>query len=194
MDSSTYYNQHAAEYLSSTQNVDMSRHYEMFLPHIPLGGHILDAGCGSGRDTLYFLEKGYLVEAFDLSQAMVNAAHALTGLPVRQLSFQQMDYQNAFDGIWACASLLHVPLEELSSVFKNLAVAVKTNGFVYCSFKYGTENYEQAGRYFTCFTRDSFLHFLIDIPWFTLYDMTQSPDLRPGREKERWLNILLVKS
>nr|WP_321261483.1 class I SAM-dependent methyltransferase [uncultured Sphaerochaeta sp.] len=182
------------EYLSTTRDVDMSSHYALFLlPYIPSDGRILDAGCGSGRDSRYFLDRGYQVEAFDLSESMVKAACELTGLPVRQLSFQQMDYKNAFDGIWACASLLHVPMEELPLVFERMVVALKEQGVLYCSFKLQAEDFQREGRHFTCFTTDAFRQFVDELPWFSLVDLVQTRDLRPGRAEEYWINAILKK-
>nr|WP_319521091.1 class I SAM-dependent methyltransferase [uncultured Sphaerochaeta sp.] len=180
-------------HLSTTRDVDMTSHYTMFLPYIPPGGRILDAGCGSGRDSRYFLDSGYQVEAFDLSESMVEAACDLTGLPVRQLSFQKMDYKNSFDGIWACASLLHVPLCELPSVFQKMAVALKEHGVLYCSFKLQAEDFQREGRHFTCFSTDVFKLFVDELPWFSLEELVQTRDLRPGRAEEHWLNTILKK-
>ncbi|MGE4454868.1 MAG: class I SAM-dependent methyltransferase [Sphaerochaeta sp.] len=193
IDSSLYYDQHAKHYLSTTLDVDMSFHYDLFLPHIPSGGRILDAGCGSGRDARYFLSKGYSVEAFDLSESMVQAACELTGLPVRNLSFQDMDYEDTFDGIWACASLLHVPMDELPLVFERMAVALKEQGVLYCSFKLQPEDFQRGGRHFTCFTTETFKQFVDDLPWFSLEELVETRDLRPGRAEEYWINAILRK-
>ncbi|MFA6733371.1 MAG: class I SAM-dependent methyltransferase, partial [Sphaerochaeta sp.] len=126
-----YYEHHADLFLSTTKDIDMGMQYQMFLPYLKPGASILDAGCGSGRDSLAFLTLGFVVEAFDLSPSMVEAAKALTGLEVRCLSFQQMDYDAEFDGIWACASLLHVPKAELAEVFGLLHRALVDEGILY---------------------------------------------------------------
>ncbi len=189
-----YYDQNAEEYLSSTIHVDMSSHYELFLTHVPAGGRILDAGCGSGRDSLYFLEQGYQVEAFDLSEAMVKASADLTNLPVRCLSFQEMDYVDVFDGIWACASLLHVPKDQLADVFHRLVQALKPNGVLYCSFKDREEDFSKDGRYFSCFNEHQFRSFVDSIEGFSLVALEHTQDLRKDRGDERWLNCLLCKS
>lgn len=193
IDSSKYYDLHAKQYLSTTRNVDMTSHYAMFLPYIPSGGCILDAGCGSGRDSRYFLDRGYQVEAFDLSESMVKAAGELTGLPVRNLSFRQMDYKNSFDGIWACASLLHVPMNELPLVFERMAVALKEQGVLYCSFKLQAEGFQSEGRHFTCFTTDAFGRFVDELPWFSIEELVETRDHRPGRAEEYWINAILKK-
>ena len=93
-----------------------------FLIHVPAGGDILDAGCGSGRDALAFHRAGYRVTAFDASPEMCRMARQYTDLPVIQMTFQEMTWRSAFDGIWACASLLHVPQVELPDVLGTLFV------------------------------------------------------------------------
>jgi 2-polyprenyl-3-methyl-5-hydroxy-6-metoxy-1,4-benzoquinol methylase len=76
------------------------------------GGRILDAGCGPGRDALAFAERGYELIAFDASTAMVRVARERVGsrIVVHLMRFEDLNGQSEFDGIWACASLLHVPL------------------------------------------------------------------------------------
>jgi len=189
-----YYDQNAKQYVSSTMHVDMSSHYELFLTHVPAGGCILDAGCGSGRDSRYFLDRGYSVQAFDLSEEMVKAATVLTNLPVRRLSFQEMDYVAEFDGIWACASLLHVPKDQLADVFRRLAKALKPDGVLYCSFKNRDEDFSNDGRHFSCFNERQFRSFLDSVEGFSLVALEHTQDLRKERGDERWLNCLLCKS
>lgn len=189
-----YYEYHADLFLSTTKDIDMGMQYQMFLPYLKPGARILDAGCGSGRDSLAFLTLGFVVEAFDLSPSMVEAAKALTGLEVRCLSFQQMDYDAEFDGIWACASLLHVPKAELAEVFGLLHRALVDEGILYCSFKLRDTDFSQDGRHFTCFTPDSFQTFLHQAGGFSLLLQKQSNDVRPGREHELWLNVVLRKT
>jgi SAM-dependent methyltransferase len=186
-----YYDKHADSYISTTVSLDMSVQYSLFLPFLPQGGSILDAGCGSGRDSLYFLEHGYKVEAFDISAAMVEHARALTGLTVRKLSFMELDYTSAFDGIWACASLLHVPRVELGFVFGLLHRALKPQGLLYCSFKDREEDFSTDERSFTCFTEQGFLAFLSELSLFELVQLSHSQDIREGRADERWLNLLV---
>ena len=192
-DSSRYYDTYAQQYVKTTVAVDMTDQYAMFLPHLEPGSSILDAGCGSGRDSLAFKQRGYAVQAFDASEAMVEAARSLTKIPVRHLLFQEMDYDHEFDGIWACASLLHVPKQELHKVFSLLAQALKPKGFLYCSFKNREESFEKDGRVFTCFTPDSMQEFIEKQQEFILIEMKLSTDVRPGREDEGWVNVVMQK-
>ena len=192
-DSSQYYTKHAEQYVKTTVEVDMSAQYAIFLPHLQPGSSILDAGCGSGRDSLAFKHKGFDVQAFDASEAMVEATREHAQIPVRKLTFQEMDYDQEFDGIWACASLLHVPKQELGKVFSLLAKALKPKGFLYCSFKNREESFEKNGRVFTCFTPDSMQEFIQDQRKFYLIEMKLSTDVRAGRGDESWVNVVLQK-
>ncbi len=188
-----YYDEHADAYIQGSASVDMGAQYALFLPHLKDGASILDAGCGSGRDSRVFLDRGYAVEAFDASFEMVRAAIELTGLPVRQLRFQEMEYHDQFDGIWASASLLHVPRTELNDVFIRLHRALKRGGILYASFKERDADFESSARAFTCFTEDAFRAFIENLGLLTIVDVQHSTDLRPGREDEWWLNAVLKR-
>ncbi len=189
----SYYDEHADAYIQGTVSVDMGAQYALFLPHLKDGASILDAGCGSGRDSRAFLDRGYLVEAFDASAEMVRAATELTGLPVRRLRFQEMEYHGQFDGIWSSASLLHVPQSELNDVFIRLHRALKRGGILYASFKEREADFVSSERIFTCFTEAAFRIFIDELGLFTIVDLQHSTDLRTGREEERWLNVVLKR-
>ena len=145
----TYYNQNASSFFRNTVDVDMSVLHERFLSKVSAGGNVLDAGCGSGRDTKAFLSRGYRVTAFDASEELVNLAKKHTGAPVQLRSFLDVEEQAMYDGIWACASLLHVPHAEVPEVLQRLWNALKPGGAFYLSFKLGTTERVQDGRHFT---------------------------------------------
>ena len=132
-----YYDRHASRYVRETRNVDMSPLYQPFLDLLPEGGRILDAGCGSGRDSRAFLARGYDVTAIDGSPAMVAHAAEATGILVRYLRFEDIAYEDEFDGVWACASLLHVPKSRIDGVLRRLSRALKVGGILHVSFKDG---------------------------------------------------------
>jgi SAM-dependent methyltransferase len=115
-----YYEQNAEAFDQRTRDIDLSPLYQEFLPLLPPGGFILDAGCGTGRDSAEFLKRGFRVLAMDASKAMVQRAVRRIGQPVLHISFAQMQFSNEFDGIWASASLLHVPKREMPQVFQDL--------------------------------------------------------------------------
>lgn len=188
-----YYAENAADFAADTVNVDFSATQERFLALLPAGASILDFGCGSGRDTKAFLERGYRVTAVDGSPELCTLASAYTGIPVRQMLFAKLDDVEAYDGIWACASILHVPSAELPDIFRRMITALKPGGIIYTSFKYGTYEGERNGRLFTDFTEETFAAFLKQFPELTIEDQWISADVRPGRSNEKWLNVILCK-
>ncbi len=133
-----WYDANADAFVARTFGPGMDDDRAKFLAHVPDGGAVLDAGCGSGRDALAFLKAGYIVGAFDGSAKLAAIASANTGLPVRHMTFAQMDWDAAFDGVWACASLLHLPGAELPATFGRIRRAVRPGGVFYASFKEGT--------------------------------------------------------
>jgi len=108
-----YYNQHAAEYFSETVQVDLGEQRDVFLSVLPSCGQIMDLGCGSGRDSRYFLEKGFAVDALDASEELCKMAQQYTGITVQCCTIQEWKPKKTYDGIWACASLLHLKREDL---------------------------------------------------------------------------------
>lgn len=123
----------------------------------------------------------------------VQYASELIGRPVPQLRFQNMEYTDEFDGVWACASLLHVPETELPAVYCRLARSMRNNAVLYCSFKYGTEEVESNGRRFTNMSAELFEKHMRVYPELSIIDIWQSNDQRKGREKELWFNALVRK-
>lgn len=188
-----YYNQNANDFVESTVSVDFSKTQERFIKMLK-GKKVLDFGCGSGRDTKYFMEAGLEVTATDGSEELCKRASEYTGIQVRQLLFQELNEKNAYDGIWACSSILHLPKEELRTVFSKMITALRGNGIIYTSFKYGEFEGERNGRYFTDFTIETFRVFLQDIEMITMEDYWITGDVRPGRGEEKWLNLILRKN
>ena len=186
-----YYQNNASSYVKSTLHVDMQQLYQRFLPLLPERAHILDAGCGSGRDARYFIEHGYRITAFDASAEIAALAEKEIGQPVEVQRLQDIQYKNQFDGIWTCASLLHVPHSELANVFRCLQRALKPGGVLYASFKYGSEEREKDGRQFTDMNEAGMDQLLNKMDGFSKVDVWTSEDRCPERVAEKWLNILL---
>lgn len=189
----SYYNNYAKKFATSTQTVDFENTQKKFLEKIKGGSHLLDFGCGSGRDTKYFLEHGYTVDAIDGSEEMCKLATEYIGIQVKHMLFQELDEQEKYDGIWACSSILHLPIEELGSVLNKMSVALKLQGIIYTSFKYGTFEGERNGRYFTDMTEETFAALLKKLPTLSLEEQWITSDVRPGRGDEKWLNLILRK-
>lgn len=188
-----YYNENAVSFTENTRDVDFSETRDRFLAQLPEGSRILDFGCGSGRDTKSFLMRGYQAEALDGSEELCRLAAAYTGIRVTCMRFQEFQEHRRYDGIWACASILHLPSRELAKVMHQLACALKDGGLLYVSFKYGTEEGVRNGRYFTDMTGEKLEEFLQEIPELCLCEQWVTSDVRPGRETERWLNVFLRK-
>jgi SAM-dependent methyltransferase len=188
---SDYYDDHVAEYVQDTQRVEMAELYEPFLRHVPARGRILDAGCGSGRDTRAFLVKGYDVVAIDASVQMVEAARVLTGRPVLQMRFQEIEWAAEFDGIWACASLLHLPRIEMDDVFRRLIRALKPGGVWFMSFKQGTGEGVRAGRFFNDYREDDLRALIDNYKQLMLLQLWTTQDVRKGRGQEKWTNAVV---
>lgn len=188
-----YYNKNVKQYLAETMNVEFSETQNAFLKLLPDGAMILDFGCGSGRDALEFLRQGYQVVAIDGSAEMCHAASELTGLLVRQMLFQELNEKEKYDGIWACSSILHLSRMALKDVLAKMCTALKDGGIAYSSFKYGTFEGKRNDRYFTDFTEESFEDFTSSINGLKIEKMWITADVRPGREQEKWLNIILRK-
>ena len=141
-----YYNEQARQYVAETVDLDVSNIRTLFLNLIPDGGHILDLGCGSGRDSRFFIDQTYSVIAIDVSHQLASLASQFIGQTVKNLTFQALDYSETFDGIWACGSLLHCPKLEMGVVIQRMIKALKPNGIIYMSFKYGVdERFDERG-------------------------------------------------
>ena len=188
-----YYNQNADMFVQGTRLVDFTVVQERFAKMLPVGSRILDFGCGSGRDTKYFLEKGYRVEATDGSSELCKSASDFTGIEVKEMLFQDLDARGKYEGIWACSSILHLSKRELLPVIRKMCDALKDNGVIYTSFKYGDFEGERNGRYFTDFTEDTFDKFIKVIQELTIEEEWITSDVRPGRGEEKWLNLILRK-
>ena len=189
-----YYNRNAREFAEGTSGVDFSGIQNRFLSHLPEGALILDFGCGSGRDTRYFLGKGFRVEAADGSEELCRLASVYTGIRVKQMLFQELEETEKYDGIWACASILHLRREELPEVFRKMYRALKPGGILYVSFKYGDFEGERNGRYFTDMTEETAEELLESVPELKIKERWVTGDVRAGRGAEKWLNMILRRS
>lgn len=188
-----YYDNHADEFYKNTVDVEFTTTQNKFLSKLKKGSYILDFGCGSGRDTKFFLEQGYHVEAMDGSIELCRLAGEYTGIKVKNMFFQELEEVKKYDGIWACSSILHLPINELADVMRKMVVALKDNGIIYTSFKYGIFAGERNGRFFTDMTEETFEEFLGGIEGLEIEEQWKTSDVRPGRGEEKWLNLILRK-
>lgn len=193
--SNDFYNKNANSFFNDTVNADLTAIYQQFLPLLTKGAYILDAGCGSGRDAHYFINQGFNVTAFDASEALVLKAREFTGLEVSINTFENFKCANPdclFDAIWACASLLHVPSDQLPASFSNLSAQLKQGGIFYCSFKLGRDDVTRNGRSFTNTDEKRLASFIQNTP-LNIDKIWITEDVRPNRQHEKWLNAILIK-
>jgi len=127
-DTLAWYAENAGRFFDDTIAVDLTPLHERFLALVPAGGHILDAGCGSGRDSKVFLERGYRVSAFDAAHQLAGLATSHLGQAVATRTFDDVDEVACYDGIWACASLLHLAAADIPGALQRLLVALKPGG------------------------------------------------------------------
>lgn len=188
-----FYNENAENFFSQTVRADMGLLYEKFLFKLPTTkGKILDLGCGSGRDSKHFKELGFEVVALDLSEELAKKASEYIGQKVIVQDMRDLEFEDEFIGVWACASILHLPVDDIEIVFKKVFKSLKKDGIFYLSFKYGENDYIKDGREFTCFTEEKFIKCFpeyID----NIIDIFQTSDVRVGREEEKWFNIIMRK-
>lgn len=189
----TFYNENSQKYIEDTLTVDFSYMQNKFLSYLAPNAHILDFGCGSGRDSKYFLSKGFEVTAIDGSKQLCDFATRYSGIQVKNIRFQDFHETNKYDGIWACSSILHLTKNDLEAVFNRMYESLKKHGYVYTSFKYGNFEGERNGRYFTDFTEETFDSFLSKINLFSLIKTEITSDVRPDRNREKWLNVILQR-
>lgn len=191
MDSIGYYNKNSKDFFNRTINADVQDLYRKFLKHVPDQGRILDAGCGVGRDSKFFLNNGYKVLPFDGSLEMVKLTSNLLGEDALHMLFQEMRFSSEFDAVWANASLLHVPYENLREVIESFHKALLPSGILYASFKYGTSMRPTEDRIFFDMDEVNIEPYLKGL--FAPLEIWKSADTRstvaPSPDKS-WLNFI----
>ena len=192
-----YYNDNTQDFIAGTVGVDVSDLRNRFLETIPQGGTILDLGCGSGRDTKAFIEMGYDVRAIDGSPELCREATEFSGCCVECKDFFAIDDVEQYDGIWACASILHVKKDRIPDLLLILCRALRLEGTLYLSFKYGDFDGFRDGRYFVDLDEKGFQQ--VYGRYLNLYGLGLSmkeewisEDVRRDRPA-KWLNEILRK-
>jgi len=187
-----YYNKNADSFYRGTVGVDMSYLRNKFVFLLPENACVMDVGCGSGRDSKAFIETGFFVIAVDAAKEMCKRASKYLNHEVLQMRFEDISFENVFDGIWACASLLHVSMGELPDIMLKMHAALKNGGIIYASFKYGDGLKIRGERSFCDFNERS-VEPLFKNAGFDIISTEISHDSRPGREDEKWINVYARK-
>lgn len=187
-----YYRENAEDFIKRTKDTEFNSMQDRFVKQLEPHARILDFGCGSGRDALAFRKRGFQVEAIDGTEAFARQAELL-GIPSRHLLYNQFEDENRFDGIWACASLLHLSDEELSDTLARIRRALKPGGYFYCSMKEGDFQGMRDGRWFHDQTPDS-LREILETSGFEIVELYESQDVRPEQKGRPWVNAISRKS
>lgn len=189
-----YYNKHAKEFINNTLNVDLQPIYDRFYAYLNKGQKILDIGFGSGRDSLQFYKKGFKVVSIDFAEEIVMRGKILLSNEVLLVDARNMRYQNEFDAIWASAIFLHFKESEILETLKKCETALKSEGVVYLSFKYGESEIFRHGRYFNDFDEQKFERMMTRADGFNVSEMWKTKDARKDHVGHHWLNIILRKN
>lgn len=189
-----FYDQNAEDFFHRSVDADMARGHADFTALLPPGGRVLDAGCGSGRDSLAFARLGFGVTPIEASAKLGALAIAHTGLPVQVMTFDQIAWREVFDGVWACASLLHVPRAELPAAVGRLRDALVPGGILWMSFKYGAQERFANGRHFTDLDEAGGRALVEAVGGLSLISLMVTGDAREDRSGERWLSVLARKT
>lgn len=188
-----YYDTNSKEYINDTFNVDFKELQDGFLKYLNPGDRILDLGCGSGRDALYFINKGYKVTAMDGSTVICNEAAKLIGQDVICSTFEDFTTSERYEGIWACSSLLHLDNGILKQSLKKFISYLKPNGVFYLSFKYGVESGYEGERFFNNMTEEKFRILTSELRNIAIIEERITDDVRENRADEKWYNVVIQK-
>lgn len=194
MDPIDYYNQNAESYYNNTVELNMDKILEKFCKLLPEDATILDLGCGSGRDSLYFIEEGYDVTALDGSLKLCELAKVHIGQDVLNMLYEDMDFENVFDGVWACASLVHILNEDkFLDIINKIFNSMKKEGILYISLRYGDDIIKDDNRYYKEYSVKEVKNIINNIDYINIevIDIWKTQDLR--KENKEWVNILIRK-
>lgn len=193
MDSIDYYNRYAVPYYEETVDVSMEDVMERFVELLPENAEVLDLGCGSGRDTIVLEEKGFYVTPMDGSEEMCKLAEVNIDQEVLQMTYEEMDFDDVFDGIWACASLVHLTEDEMRETLAKLVQALKVDGILYLSVHKGDRDGIYNGRYFRDYSRKELSGLIDKTSGLELVDIWTTQDVRSAKRDRMWLNVLARK-
>lgn len=187
---SNYYESNAERYAAETFSADMSEQYQRFLPLLKKGAKILDVGSGSGRDACYFKKQGYQVTALEPSKNLCREIRKVFPGEIVCSEVQSYQPMERYDGIWACASLIHLKEEEVLHFFEKIDLYLEDSGIIYVSGKNGISTGEvEDGRFFLEFTEQLVEKILTVNKQLKLEQLWYTEDVN-SRKGFRWLNVI----
>jgi 2-polyprenyl-3-methyl-5-hydroxy-6-metoxy-1,4-benzoquinol methylase len=190
-----FYEANAEAYFQATVSLDMASVQRRFLSRLTPGARILDAGCGSGRDTVAFKQQGFLVEAFDASPKMARLASKYSKQTCSVMRFQDLPFDGVFDAVWSCAALVHVPKRDIELVLRKLSASLKPNGIAYFSFIVGEGERTLAdGRLYNSYSMESLRHLVGKTTALKEVDCWESPSSSPSTHSAPWLHFIGKKT
>ena len=193
MDSTDYYERYGNAYFEETVNLSMEDILEEFAEYLPENAEVLDLGCGSGRDTLWLEEAGFGVTMLDGSMQMCRLAEIHTDHEVLHMTFDEMDFQEVFDGIWACASLLHVPSDEMDGILEKVTAALKPGGYLYMSYQYGDGEEIREHRLYHDYTEKSLSRLMKHQSELHAVKIWSTVDRGEGNGHRKWVQVIAQK-
>lgn len=191
MDAIDYYNKYASRIFEDTVDQDMGELWKKFLANLEEGDTILDLGCGSGRDSAAFYELGYDVTPLDAAEEMAKLAEIHTGLDVLRIAYEDMEFEDVFDGIWGSGALVHVPAREMEDILEKVTDALCQGGTLYLSFRKGDFEGFEGGLYYNDYTPEGIERMLEDTRRLNIREIWESGD--PGGDDVQWVHVLARK-
>ena len=185
-----FYEDHAVEYFSGTSGAQTQFVLDRFLSHLPANAAILDAGCGSGRDLKYFHSRGHCALGIDASTALVQMAAQHSGAPCEVARIESISYEDRFDGIWACASLLHLPRDAFRPALRCLNRALKRGGTLFMAVQEGQgEAILPDGRLYVYYSEDDIRRSL-DAAGLAVNELWASRNSADAVHQPVWINVI----
>ena len=191
MDSIKYYNENAHYYFDITKDVPMNDNMNQFLSYLPEHSSILDFGCGSGRDIYEFKKRRYEVDGIDGSIELCKLASEYTGVEIKCVNFLDFEPSKKYDGIWACASLLHLKRDDIPIIIKKLYDSLNEKGILYLSMKKGEKESFIYKRFFTFVKEEELKQWTNNL--FIPLDIHESKDNLSDRQDVIWINAFFKK-
>ena len=188
-----YYNDNSESYASNTVCADMSGLCDEFLSLLHESGYVLDLGCGSGRDSKYFLSHGREVISVDGSKELCRIAAEFLGREVICCDFREYTPREIFAGIWASASLLHLDEDDIARVIARLSRSLSDGGIFYASFKYGNFSGIRDGRYYTDFDEKRITRMIENVKGLEIVKLKISEDVRKDFAGQKWINVFCMR-